>query len=157
MDIYKLIDLYYSKREINTKYNYEGKFLCIKKKIMSTFIVGALAIVPMVAFAASYNVSYTFKYQVNGKNNNQTYSMNAGSIKVTVESTTDYLKGQPQTYDQTLMRVGTFYDTTIGTVQPIINGYSSNTWTNMNSGTYYLINTKRDDGAYTTATGTISN
>ncbi|MZQ84650.1 hypothetical protein GQF01_21310 [Paenibacillus sp. 5J-6] len=111
----------------------------------------------MAAFAASYSVSYNFKYQVKGKDNNQTYAMSAGTIKVDIDSSTDYLVGQPQTYSQTLMKLGTFSDTAIGTVQVPINGSDSNQWTNLNAGTYYLYLQKTNDGAFTTGTGTISN
>lgn len=128
-----------------------------KKIVVAGLIAASLAVLPMAAFAASYTTGYTFKYQLYGKDNGMTYAMSAGSITVDQTSTTGYLSGQNQTYSQSLMKLGFFSDTTIGTVAVDINGYETNTWTNQNAGTYYLYLLKTNDGQYTSATGTISN
>ncbi|WP_409342751.1 hypothetical protein [Paenibacillus sp. MBLB4367] len=129
----------------------------MRKKIVSTIIAGALAVVPMAAFAANYSVSYEMKAYVNGKDNGQTYAATAGNITVEVQTSTQYRVNQPSTYSQTLMRTGFFSDTAIGSVSPQINGYDSNTWSNLSGGTYYLVCSKQNDGALLTASGTFYN
>lgn len=109
--------------------------------------IAALATQAGAALADSRDVAASFAYRLQS----QTWSQGNGTAAL------DFACNQSESYTVTLWSSGVFSDSPVGAYDDTCDGNSHHfSWGSLDSGNYYLVFTKGDDGVTVTGTGTIS-
>ncbi|HBI03398.1 MAG TPA: hypothetical protein DDY49_05145 [Paenibacillaceae bacterium] len=118
--------------------------LRVKKILAIALLVGIM--IPSVAMASSYNLTYSFKYHLIGP---ERY-FDGQNIKAYLNSNAELTHATSDVFQVTLYRSVVGIDNRIGSGYAWRKGASTINWSNVGSGTYYLDFLKADDGIYVT-------